>query len=523
MSDQRFDWFRIVLLAIAVAGLLVSLALVHISAGEHLPDIIAWACGQPTATGQTGCDQTLQSGYSQLVIFPPRPIPVATLGMAYFTAMGLWLLVVGRLPGKLHRAWLAPSVLGLLGLLVSAFFIYLMGKVIHSWCGLCLLTHALNLPLVLGIWILWLAGPSRWQVAPQDQADQTGPSPAGHLWKVPALALLVGLAIGLAQIRDAQTSDAMQALDAESNTLDEVYYKQIARYVDIPIDEDDPVLGPASAPHTVVIFSDLECPTCARFVPMIEQVQKELAVERAVKSGKVVPLGEELDYAPFRIVFKHFPLNRTCNKYWKPLAPAVRDHQYACEAAAAAEAARQLGGSKAFWKMHDAIAANRTTLAEQPYKTLAEQIGLDGEQFEKVRKDPQTMERITHDMKQGQQAGVRTTPSIFLDGRRVERPVRQGVQPVQKTAALWNRLMAYSEILRVMGSGSQPAATSRAEYSEQLRRSRAAAAATQPHRQTATSPASQPGMDAPEPPPQNQDPESPEAPMEAPSTAPKGI
>ncbi len=374
--------------------------------------------------------------------------------MAYFTFLGIWLLLVGRLPGTLHRAWLIPSIFGLLGLLVSGFFIYLMGKVIHSWCGLCLLTHMVNLPLVMGIWILWLQGGSTPQTVSAGDTQATG-STASQLWKIPVMALVIGLAVNLAQIRDAQTTDAVRTLEAESNLLDQVTYMN-ARKVNIPIDAEDPVLGPANAPHTVVLFSDLQCPSCARFAPIIETVQRELAIDRAARVGKVPASGHDLDYAPFRIVFKHFPLNRTCNKYWHPIIK-MADHKYACQAALAAEAARRLGGNAAFWKMHDLLYRNRDRLASEPYKALAEQIGLNGDEFQKLFDDPATMQRIQRDAKEGGQLGVSSTPTIYLDGRRVERLTKSDLMPpMQKTVEMWARLLQYASLLNAKTPATQP-------------------------------------------------------------------
>lgn len=487
MSEQKFDWFRIVLLGLAVAGVLLSLTLVRMSAGQDAPALLAWACGQAPAVGPlaapSNCEKALASTFSRVTIFAPRAISTATLGMAYFTILGIWLLVVGRLPGRLHRFWLLTALFGLGGLLVSAFFVYIMAAKMDSWCGLCLITHVLNVPLVIGIWVLWLSGGSPAAI------DAGAGESRRHLWKIPAMALVVGLAVALAQVRDAQTADAMKALESESNALDRISYTS-AKVVDIPVHEDDPVLGPADARHTVVIFSDMQCPYCSQFAPLFEQVQRELAIQRfvgkagktaaaqqeAVRAAATMPAEQLLAQAPFRIVFKHYPLNRTCNSAWKPMMP-MADHKYACEAAAATEAARILGGDSAFWKMHNAVYAARATLSTQPYRAIAAQIGLDPDRFEQVWKDPQTMVRVQRDSAEAAKIGVSSTPSVFLDGRLVSRPVKIDMQqPVAKTAQMWSRLLQYSAAMNARSAGAQPTGPTRAEMSERARRARAAAA-----------------------------------------------
>ncbi len=206
MSDRRFDWLRIVLLALAVAGLLLSGQLVRMHAGEKVADSLDWACGGVKHT----CQTVLQSGFARLMIFPPRPVPVAAVGMGYFTFLGLWLLMTGRLPGRLHQAWSIPSIVGLLGLAASGFMVYLMAGVLKAWCGFCLATHIVNLPLVLGIWILWLKGqaaavprpgaelPAVAEGGPAAPAPVVEPAPAtamGHLWGRRSYAGLYGFGV----------------------------------------------------------------------------------------------------------------------------------------------------------------------------------------------------------------------------------------------------------------------------------------------------------------------------------------
>src|SRR5262249_2867566 len=94
--------------------------------------------------------------------------------------------------------------------------------------------------------------------------------------------------------------------------------------VEVPLRADHPVGGNATAPHTVVVFSDFQCPACRGFAAMFE---------RDISPA----LGSQL-----RLVYKHYPLDQDCN-------PGLRRtvHQNACEAAYAAEAARELGGTEA--------------------------------------------------------------------------------------------------------------------------------------------------------------------------------
>jgi len=282
---------------------------------------------------------------------------------------------------------------------------------------------------------------------------------------------------GLSQVRETQTFDAIKSLEAESAALDHLAFNN-AKKLDIPVNADDPVRGPADARHTVVIFSDFQCPYCATVAPLLYDVQEALSPN------------QDLAKAPFRIVFKHYPLNPDCNAGRKPLL-AIKgstNHPYACEAAAATEAARRLGGNDAFWKMHDKLYENQAKLGKVPYKDLAAEIGLDPVRFEEVRQDPQTRERISRDADEGTRLGVRTTPSIFLDGRRIDRPVKS-IDPQQvraKTIEHWNSLLLWAS------RPVTPAGDAGAAFDEAVRQLGRTAPATAPTLPGPRVPATQP-------------------------------
>jgi protein-disulfide isomerase len=115
-----------------------------------------------------------------------------------------------------------------------------------------------------------------------------------------------------------------------------------------------------------------------------------------------VPLLEQvLENNPenVKIVFKNFPLRR---------------HKYATKAAMAALAA---DGQGKFWAFHDRLFENYKQLSDQKIKDIARDLGFDMEKFEKQMKDPGILAQIRQDMLDGNQAGVRGTPTVFIGGR----------------------------------------------------------------------------------------------------------
>jgi hypothetical protein len=90
-----------------------------------------------------------------------------------------------------------------------------------------------------------------------------------------------------------------------------------------------PVLGKPDAPVTVAVFSDFECPYCARFAEVVKQV---------------VPSDSRV-----RLVFRQFPL---------PMHPWAR-------AAAEASACAQDQGSGYFWRFHNYLFEHQGELTPQ--------------------------------------------------------------------------------------------------------------------------------------------------------------
>jgi len=103
-----------------------------------------------------------------------------------------------------------------------------------------------------------------------------------------------------------------------------------------------------------------------------------------------------------KFVFKEFPLTSI--------------HQNALNAAKAVAAAQKQGK---FWEMHDKLFANQRALLPDNLKQYAQEIGLDVAKFEKDMTSPEVQKQIDADMKLAQDAEVRGTPTMFLNGKRV--------------------------------------------------------------------------------------------------------
>ena len=117
-----------------------------------------------------------------------------------------------------------------------------------------------------------------------------------------------------------------------------------------------------------------------------------------------------------KLVFKNFPL---------------RNHQFAMQAAIAALAAEKQGK---FWEFHDLLFKDYSHLNEEKIKEIAQQLKLNMEKFEKDRKDPQIMAMINRDLAEGNQVGVRGTPTVFINGRLLRNRSMAGFQELIEKA-----------------------------------------------------------------------------------------
>ena len=157
-----------------------------------------------------------------------------------------------------------------------------------------------------------------------------------------------------------------------------------------------PAKGPRNAPMVLAVFSDFQCPYCARLRSELDRVRKKYP--ESVK-----------------IVFKNFPL---------------KSHKFAKTAAAAALAAECQGK---FWEFHDELFKHYRRLNDKKILEIARELGLNEAQFEKDRHDPLILEKIKMDSEEGRKVEVRAVPALFMNGRPIKsRDLRNIEKIIQK-------------------------------------------------------------------------------------------
>jgi protein-disulfide isomerase len=148
----------------------------------------------------------------------------------------------------------------------------------------------------------------------------------------------------------------------------------------VRVEEDGPTFGASDADVTLVVFSDLMCPSCRALHPALKEL---VNTDRRV-----------------RVVFKHMPL--------VDIHPQA---QLAAEAAWCAEAQGK------FWLLLDQAMASKGRVDAEAVGGWATAAGLDIQRFRGCLGAPSSAAAVAHDVGEGQGIGVDSTPVILVNGR----------------------------------------------------------------------------------------------------------
>ncbi|MGH9475807.1 MAG: thioredoxin domain-containing protein [Terriglobales bacterium] len=153
--------------------------------------------------------------------------------------------------------------------------------------------------------------------------------------------------------------------------------------------EGAPAVGSPKAPVTIVEFSDLECPYCKQLSSSLESLQ-------------------DMDPGKARVIFKVFPLTEI--------------HPWSMTAAEAAVCVTEQGSSK-FWNFEKGVFAAQdnisTSNAGLRLSALASEAGANLAAYNACLTRPSTHAAVVASLANGKEVGVKSTPTMFIDGRPV--------------------------------------------------------------------------------------------------------
>jgi protein-disulfide isomerase len=148
-----------------------------------------------------------------------------------------------------------------------------------------------------------------------------------------------------------------------------------------------PSHGPANASVTVVEFSDLQCPHCKEAQPTMDKL-----------------MAEDKDV---RVIFQSFPL---------PM------HDWAAKAAAYADCVGR-SSNDAFWKFIPSVYAAQSDItaanADEKLAGLADSAGVKGADVAACAAKPETTSRVEKSVALGNALNVDSTPTLFINGRKL--------------------------------------------------------------------------------------------------------
>lgn len=175
--------------------------------------------------------------------------------------------------------------------------------------------------------------------------------------------------------------DIWLAKQTEKNPVEVFFAKPKRPVFDVKIG-NAPFKGNEDAKVTIVEFSDFQCPFCSKGAKLINELEK--------KYGKKI-----------KIAFKNFPL---------PF------HNQAKDAAIASLCAKEQD-AKAFWKIHDIMFADQSKLDAVSLGQAAKKIGIKEKDFSACLETKKFQAQVEADMAEGQELGVKSTPTFFVNGQ----------------------------------------------------------------------------------------------------------
>ncbi len=311
-------------------------------------------------------------------------VPVAVFGAIFFALATV--LVIAGLAGPATVRESVPGylfVLSTLGLAVVLYLGYASVALLKTYCPLCLITYA----AVIGLFVVSGAATSfPMTTLPRRAARDLRLLVASPIAIAIALLFIGGAVSTLAFFpREGSTAAEASSLSQDQRSEVDVY---MARTPRVPL-----VIPTEGAKVFIVKFNDYQCPACGQSYLAYKSV---LAKYAAQAPGAV------------KLVTRDYPLNPACN----PGVALV--HPAACEAAVAVRLAREHNRGEA---MEEWLYTHQPSMTPASVRQAAHDIGGVND-FD--ARYPGTLEVVKGDAQLGKQLGVKSTPTFFMDGVKIE-------------------------------------------------------------------------------------------------------
>ena len=142
----------------------------------------------------------------------------------------------------------------------------------------------------------------------------------------------------------------------------------------------DHILGRPDAKVTVIVYSDFQCPYCARFDASVRSL---------------------ISLTGTRVIYRHFPLD------------------FHPQAEQSAEAAECAGDQGKFWEYGEELFASGKKLEDKDrLGNIASNLGLDMKAFDTCLSSGKFKQRVAEQREEGMRRRIRVTPTFYVNGKR---------------------------------------------------------------------------------------------------------
>ncbi len=407
-------------LLLCLAGGALSLILLSKHYGVPLLGEAALAaCGE-----DGGCDIVSQSRYAVFL-----GLPLAAWGLLLYGS--LFALLAPALYGRTEEtADASPSLAFFLVALAVVIDVVLLGLqifIIKAFCRFCLATYVVNLMTLAALWpfkqasqaINFLFTPRArgalvaWGVATLSVAAATVAGNAALQGrKAVASSSILGLPTLIAapgRALEGSVEEQLTQARAEAkkwkDTLDDE--KRLQQYLNQKAKDDfnnssvakldlsrSPSQGAPNGPIVLATYSDFMCPFCRDLASALRNY---------------LPLSGNR----IRAHYKHYPLDMSCN-----VRIGQTVHPGACELALGGICAEESGR---FWEYHDKVFAQRWDRAtREDVLKIGASVGLEASRLSSCMDSATAKGRLAKDVEEGGRVGVESTPTVFINGRKLQ-------------------------------------------------------------------------------------------------------
>ena len=386
-EEYRGGWRGSFAGILALAGMGISLYLSYSHIALLLGEVHGGAlCG---SGGGLGCHGVSMSRYGTLV-----GIPLSIWGVFFYSVIAVLAIggiILRRDQGRAFHVF-AFHLTGL-AIAFDLYLLYVMIVRLEVVCPLCVSTYVVNLLLCI---VLFGAvrgkgkpSPSVRSMFPRLRAPE-GPSPVAYYENAVKGLILGAVALSFLVVCGGSRALSHIMMSSDAGMVENILEKLSRQQPRVISTEGRPALGSEDAPVTIIEYSDFRCAFCR-------------------KAAKYIKIAAAADRTKARFVFRHMPLDKACNdRLRKNLHPG------ACKLAEGAVCAHEQGK---FWEYHDLAFESEGRVTPALLNTLADQAGLDVDEFRGCLDSGWGEEIVREDIREGRAARATSTPTLFVNGR----------------------------------------------------------------------------------------------------------